>query len=236
MKLTWKLTVFLVHGTLAVTAAHAAYRIRREVGSFEADIRQDNDLLGRAVAAAARRMYETAGEAPALELVKEANERETQVGIRWVWLDAAGDDPHAPLLPAAQLAPVRAGEDLSVKQGRSPAGGRRLTYVPVDGGLAPARGHRAQRAPHPPAGLYPGDHLPRDLAGRPHGRRGAHPDVDRGRPHRRAPPRGPGGEDPPHRCRGDFSGAIPVRGRDELARLGRAMNRMSEQLGRPRPP
>jgi hypothetical protein len=70
MKLTWKLTVFLVLGTLAVTAAHAAYRIRQEAGSFEADIRQDNDLLGRAVAAAARRMYETAGEAPALELVQ----------------------------------------------------------------------------------------------------------------------------------------------------------------------
>jgi len=34
-------------------------------------------------------MWETAGEAPALALVKEANERETQVDIRWVWLDAA---------------------------------------------------------------------------------------------------------------------------------------------------
>ena len=82
MKLTWKLTAFLVVGTLLVTAVHAATRIRRESALFEADIRQDNYLLGRTLAGAARRMWETAGEAQALALVKEANERESQVDIR----------------------------------------------------------------------------------------------------------------------------------------------------------
>ncbi|MBI5481269.1 MAG: HAMP domain-containing protein [Deltaproteobacteria bacterium] len=132
MKLTWKLTVFLVLGTLVATAAHAAYRIRREAGSFEADIRRNNDLLGRAVAAAARRMWETAGAAPALALVKEANERETQVEIRWVWLDAAPGDQYHPLAGRHRLTSVERGE-IAVLRLADPAKRQDVlyTYVPV---------------------------------------------------------------------------------------------------------
>jgi signal transduction histidine kinase len=131
MKLTWKLTAFLVLGTLAVTAAVAVVRVRGELGSFEADIRQDNHLLGRAVAAAARRMWEIAGEAPALEVVKEANEREAQVEIRWVWLDAAGKE-HRPLAPRDRLGRVERGE-IVVLRLPDPAKGQEVlyTYVPV---------------------------------------------------------------------------------------------------------
>jgi two-component system, NtrC family, sensor kinase len=132
MKLTWKLTAFLVLGTLAVTAAVAAFRIRGEVGSFEADIRQDNDLLGRAVAAAARRMWEAAGEAQALELVKEANEREAQVEIRWVWLDGAPPATYRPLAPRDRLGPVERGQ-LAVLRLPDPVKHEDVlyTYVPV---------------------------------------------------------------------------------------------------------
>jgi two-component system, NtrC family, sensor kinase len=132
MKLTWKLTVFLVLGTLVVTAAVAAVRIRQETGSFEADIRQDNDLLGRAVAAAARRMWETAGEAQALALVKEANERETQVEIRWVWLNAPSGDKSGPAVDRRRLAVLERGE-VAVLRLPDPTKGQDVlyTFVPV---------------------------------------------------------------------------------------------------------
>jgi signal transduction histidine kinase len=132
MKLTWKLTIFLVLGTLLVTALHAATRISRESALFEQDIRQDNYLLGRTIAGAARRMWETAGEVQALQLVQEANERESQVDIRWVWLDAAPGTSASPLVSRAELAPLKTERKLVLRVHQKEKGSDAVvTYVPV---------------------------------------------------------------------------------------------------------
>jgi signal transduction histidine kinase len=131
MKLARKLTLALVAGVLAVLSLQAYFRVLREVAFFERDIAHDNRLIGRAVGAAAARVWATSGPVAALQLVDEANERESQVLIRFVWLDVPRSDPHAPLFTPAELAAVRAGGEL-VRHGPGPDGSEHLvTYVPV---------------------------------------------------------------------------------------------------------
>jgi signal transduction histidine kinase len=131
MKLARKLTLALVAGVLAVLAAQAYFRVARESAFFERDIAHDNDLIGRAVAAATARVWAVGGAAAGLSLVDEANEREAQVQIKFVWLDAPAGDPRAPLLPRAALEPVRRGGEI-VQKGPGPDGTPHLvTYVPV---------------------------------------------------------------------------------------------------------
>ncbi|APR86412.1 sensor histidine kinase [Minicystis rosea] len=118
MKLARKLTFALVLGVFVVLALSAYVRVRREAGIFEADIRRDNHTMGRALSAAVLEVWRTEGEARALHIVSEANERESQVDIRWVWLDAPDGDAFAPRLPRANVGPIREGREVVQKTPR----------------------------------------------------------------------------------------------------------------------
>ncbi|HEX2878430.1 MAG TPA: ATP-binding protein [Polyangiaceae bacterium] len=131
MRLTLKLTLVLTLVTLLFYAANSMTRIRREVALFENDIRGDNLVMGRAIAGAVARIWKRVGESEALDLVEDANERESHVLIRWVWLDAPAGDPHAPEVPKELLSPISRGE--SVVHRWQPAGKAEAVYtwVPV---------------------------------------------------------------------------------------------------------
>src|SRR6185503_9590464 len=112
MKLARNLTVAVVFGVFIVLAVAAYVRVRREAGLFEADIRRDDRAIGRALAVAVQEVWRTEGEARAIHLVDEASERESQVDIRWVWLDAGDGDEHRPRLSLQQLEPVLQGQEI----------------------------------------------------------------------------------------------------------------------------
>lgn len=130
MRLTVKLTLALTFAILAVFGTNSFIRVRRDMAAHEEDSRNDSRLLGRAVADATARMWQRFGEAEALDLVADANERESHVLIRWVWLDAPAGDPHAPDVPRALLTAAARG-GTSVLKARVGAGPEALyTYVP----------------------------------------------------------------------------------------------------------
>ncbi|NCQ61312.1 MAG: HAMP domain-containing protein [Myxococcales bacterium] len=134
MRLTWKLTLAIWCVIAAVMSVNAWMRVQRESELFEYDIRRDHVAIGRALAEAAGRVWQTNGEGDAFEIVEDANIRESQVLIRWVWLDAPDGDPRRPELPRGELRRAAPGQVTVVKQ--RPRGERVdaiFTCVPITG-------------------------------------------------------------------------------------------------------
>jgi two-component system NtrC family sensor kinase len=132
MKLARKFIVALILGVTLVLGAYAWLTVVGEVAAFEADMRRDQHLLGRVLAAAVSALWSIEGETRALALVRDANEAESELAIRWVWLDAPTGDAHAPRIDRKVLDPVAAGTELSyVVRGGGGRDGFLATYIPV---------------------------------------------------------------------------------------------------------
>jgi two-component system NtrC family sensor kinase len=111
LRIAAKLTLVLVFAVLIVLVVNAVTRVRREGALFEHDMQRDHHLMGRGLGVAVAQIWEDEGEERALRLVERANERESAVLIRWVWLDASGTDPYAPAAPEDVLLTVRDGAE-----------------------------------------------------------------------------------------------------------------------------
>ncbi len=97
MRLALKVVLATVLGTLAVLIMFGYLRIRREVALFDSDIRNDHGLIGRTLAVCVATTWST-GPARALELVGQANADRDYMTIRWV--DLPGDRAPASNAPA----------------------------------------------------------------------------------------------------------------------------------------
>jgi two-component system NtrC family sensor kinase len=106
MRLTRRLTLALACAILAVLGADGFLRVQRKAALFESEIRRDAELLSRTIAGAAARIWSTAGEAQARDLVEYANQRQEDVSIRWVWLDAPQGSPRGPEVPRQAIGPL----------------------------------------------------------------------------------------------------------------------------------
>lgn len=132
MRLTRKLAIALTLAIVVVLGTNSLVRVAREVRMFDENSRADNELLGRAVAGAAALTWQRVGEAEALDLVEDANQRESHVQIRWVWLDAPAGHPHAPELPRSSITRALQRETLALKMRAAEHTAEALyTYVPV---------------------------------------------------------------------------------------------------------
>lgn len=102
----------LVLGILGVLLVNAVFRVRREVGFYESDMRRDHHVMGRALTWAITEVWSSEGEARARRLVREVNERDSQPTVRWVWLDGETDDDTASVLAGPELAKAEEGREI----------------------------------------------------------------------------------------------------------------------------
>ncbi len=139
MRLTRKFIISLAIAIVVVLSINAVFRVKRESALFEGDIMRDARVMGRAIAGAAARIWQRAGEASAQDLVEDANERESELLIRWVWRDAPDGDPHAPAVGREALTHLN---EPVVLRWRAPEAEHAAiyTYFPIDvmGGRAAA--------------------------------------------------------------------------------------------------
>lgn len=110
MRFARKLAYALWLGICVVYGVNGLERYRREAELFETDIRRDHEVMGRGIVAAVAELWEDEGKERALDIVERANERESQVLIRWVDLGAPAGDTRAPTAPREQLSRVAEGE------------------------------------------------------------------------------------------------------------------------------
>src|SRR5690606_34388957 len=129
MKLTRKFTFALICGVLVVQVGFAALRARREQRLFHVDIAREEKVLGHSLAISAQTVARTSGEELARDLIEKANLFDSHVQIRWVELDGAGE-AWRPRATAADLAPVRSGEQVALELGE-PDEVAVYTYSPI---------------------------------------------------------------------------------------------------------
>src|SRR5205085_6410117 len=104
MRLARKLTLALVFAVVTVLTVNGLLTARREIAFFEADTQRDARVMGRALVAVVAEIWRTRGEARALEIIDQANEREADVNFRLVSLD-----PSSPRRPTIDPGPLAAG-------------------------------------------------------------------------------------------------------------------------------
>jgi len=135
MKVTWKLTLFLVLGMCIVLAIDAAVVMRRERLLLESDVYLDGRDTGQALASAVARVLDKDGEAQAREIVRRADKASTHLRFRWVRLHAAPGTPEGPHSSAGNLGDLEPGaaSSLIVESNRK-GEPLLLTYIPIVSG------------------------------------------------------------------------------------------------------
>ncbi|HEY8212490.1 MAG TPA: ATP-binding protein [Myxococcaceae bacterium] len=131
MRLARKITLALTLLAIVVLIASSAAEALRVWERVPSDMKQDHLLLGRTLAGSLRKAWQIEGEQEALALLDQANRYQSQVALRWVWVDG----PQAPdALEPWVLNELRHGRPASQEVG-SGAAEMMATYIPalVDG-------------------------------------------------------------------------------------------------------
>jgi two-component system NtrC family sensor kinase len=131
VKLAPRLTLAVVLAMVAVLALHGWHRTRRESALLDREGRRDHLLLGRALGIGMTATWRRSGEAAALALVDAMNQSESEIEIRWVWLDAAPPDPAAARAPEPVRRAAARGREVAWVERPAGRADRLYTYVPV---------------------------------------------------------------------------------------------------------
>jgi signal transduction histidine kinase len=130
MKLVQKLTLALILGISVVLAVNGYFRVRREVALFQSDRVRDHELVGLALGAAFTALWRAEGEHRARAMLDQASAREDKISIRWV-----PEDPFPAAIPGESV--TRTSADADGQRARR-------TYVPFaapsDPGSLPSGG------------------------------------------------------------------------------------------------
>ncbi|MGA9110264.1 MAG: hypothetical protein WB290_08200, partial [Smithella sp.] len=86
------------------------------IGLFEADMKRNAHLLGRAMKSSVTDVWLTRGQQRALKLISGVNEGEHRLYVRWVWLNVPPDDPYSPRIPGEKLSMVIQGQEVFFKK------------------------------------------------------------------------------------------------------------------------
>ena len=119
---------------LFILAGAGYFSYHREVALFNSDMETDALILGRALSGMVGHAWAYSGPEKAIALIREANAREKNIGIRWVDLGSAATGPFAPMVPPEKVTPVSRGESVSMVMEKTGKGLCRFTYVPVRAG------------------------------------------------------------------------------------------------------
>ena len=132
MKLAAKLVSIIVLGIIIILAIDGYFTVRHDIGLFEADMKRNAHLLGRAMKSSVTDVWLTRGEQRALKLISGVNEGEHRLYVRWVWLNVPPDDPYSPRIPGEKLGMVIQGQEVSFTQRYKGGTGFIYTYVPIN--------------------------------------------------------------------------------------------------------
>jgi signal transduction histidine kinase len=128
VRVALKLTAFILVLLIAVLALEGWLRVQREREVFEQDIEHEQRLLGRALRPSIELAWRTEGLSEAEAILDRAQRGESEVRIRLVSVDGAGED--APLHRGTARAAIARGSEANLID-RSSSPGVVFTYVPV---------------------------------------------------------------------------------------------------------
>jgi two-component system NtrC family sensor kinase len=130
MRVVRKLTLAFILCTLAVLAFNGLLRVSREVAVYEHDRVRDHRLMGHALGEAIAAVWRSDGQARALSVLSHVNTLDARIRVRWVWLDELAADPRPPI-DVAMLKRESDGTPISTVWMDDTGADFRFTYVPL---------------------------------------------------------------------------------------------------------
>ena len=132
MRLTAKFVACLLVAFMVILFVDGVVRARRAAVLFDRDMLRNARTRGLAMRPLVRDAWQTYGQAYALSLIGEADQKHENVGIRWVWLDAVAGDPHSPHASRENLSQIVGDHVVSFKEAGVRGEEYLHTYTPVD--------------------------------------------------------------------------------------------------------
>lgn len=131
MKLALRLTLAIMLWMTLLLGVHGYFVIQREVALFHSDMEMHANLIGEMLKGSAEDLWRTGGLDRILEMVKDANNVEAPMRVRWVYLNGTVDRQFQPILSKEELKAAYEGTDVYVNR-RGPDGKKYVfAYFPV---------------------------------------------------------------------------------------------------------
>lgn len=132
MRLAAKLVSVAILTIVLVSAINGYLRVQREIAQFHTDMRRDVVQLARATTEVVVEAWKHSGQERAETYVQRVDRADHAIRVRLVWLTEAAEPGPKPIAVLASLAPLEAGEFVSLEV-RMPSGqGHLYTYAPLD--------------------------------------------------------------------------------------------------------
>lgn len=130
MKIAQRLTAALVLVVTLTLCIRAFVDMRRAIDRHEQGVHRTQQQLGEVLDVAIRRIWKTEGWEKALVFLREVEQKQGDLRIRWVWLDGNDNADYKPLVPLSTLKKRVVG-DSTIAFERAELAGYIVTYRPV---------------------------------------------------------------------------------------------------------
>ena len=131
MRLTLKITIAVLLSAALLFSLHSYLSIRRERVQMQERLSREALQLGQSLRVMLTEIWRTGGERAAIGFVDSANFVSGPLRVRWVWLEDQAPSRYRSRAPDEQLAPLRRGENLSLMLEARDGHDFLITYLPV---------------------------------------------------------------------------------------------------------
>jgi len=132
MRLTAKFVACLLVAFMVILFADGVARARRAAVLFDRDMLRNARTRGLAMRPLVRDAWQTYGQTYALTLIAEADQKHENIAIRWVWLEATASDPHRPHASRENVSQIAGDRVASFKEAGEKGEEYLYTYTPID--------------------------------------------------------------------------------------------------------
>jgi signal transduction histidine kinase len=131
MRLTLKITIAILLGVALFFSLHSYLSIQRERAQLKERLSREARHLGESLRVMVTQVWRTGGEQAAIGFLDTANLVSGPLKVRWVWIEGQAAPRYLPQFPKNELSTLQRGETLSLLAESKEGHDFLVTYLPV---------------------------------------------------------------------------------------------------------
>ncbi|ALC14949.1 sensor signal transduction histidine kinase [Desulfuromonas soudanensis] len=131
MRLTLKITMAILLGVVLLFSLHAYLSIQRERTQLKERLSREALHLGQSLRVMLGDIWKIGGEGAALNFLERSNLVSGSFTVRWVWIDGGTEMRYRPRVPVEKLSALNKGESVSLLAESSAGHDFLMTYLPL---------------------------------------------------------------------------------------------------------
>ena len=131
MRLTLKIALVILLGFALLLSIHSYQTVRRETAVLKANLSREARMVGQVLRPLVDDLWKHKGEPAALAFLQQVGSLVSDQQVRWVWLEAHAESRFRPRVAGDQLAAARRGEPVTVIAETSDGRDFLFTYLPL---------------------------------------------------------------------------------------------------------